>query len=235
MKKLIYIAAAIAVTIAAIFCFSGTRGKGEITSKNFSIISPNRVNSISVSDDFTLIITNDAPQGVVEISTYENIMEMVVVRYNRDSKGLEIRLLDDTRLRGDAKLVARIKPLSSVRFYEASSATISLESQRRLSSCSVKLSDGAKFEGYKLLSSNINVELSGKSEMEISTSGVAKITGTINNSTLSYKGAPIKEENITAELIKGAKIECANDDSDSALPAVEDDEIVDIEVVESEI
>ncbi len=209
MNRKIYIAVAAAAVIAAVFCiFGGKHGRGEIITKNFTITSPGRVSKIATADNFTLIVTNDVPYGVVEVTTYENIMEAVAVKSSEDGRTLNIGVLDGVNIKSSTNLVAKIRPIATVRQFEATKATIEIATPLRLNSCEIELNEKATFAGYNLTSNNITANIDNRSKMEISTTKTPAIKGFANNkSTLKYKGEVMNKATSTLRTYNNSKVE----------------------------
>ncbi len=172
----------IAVVLLASSCSKSLEGDGDIVDQSYTLDGYHEINTISIESGFTLIFCDDVEAGVVEISTYENIMEHVSLK----NSGSKLSLgLDSGNYEGDLQLYARMNGSSRINIFEASGGSIfNVESDISLTDTSVVLSGGSYFYGYRITSDKTQIYLSGGSTMEITAMG--SITGSCSGGSYIY-------------------------------------------------
>lgn len=202
MKSVIFAA----ISLLSISC-SGIVGQGDITTRQIEISNLASVQTVSITNSFTMTFSDDVPEGVLEISTYENIHSYVKTSYtsnSTDEKKLTI-YLDATKVEGNLQLNARMKPTSSLnKFVGSDNSTFKFDTTASDTYGTLELSGSSKFYGYAYSCASLQVSLVSSCYAEITTiksntlTNTPKINGSItSNSTFKYKGVEIDDENNT--------------------------------------
>ncbi|MFR9587916.1 MAG: DUF2807 domain-containing protein [Rikenellaceae bacterium] len=205
MKRLI-IAAFIALT--SISC-SKLKGQGDIISQTYDFGSAH-ITNISIANGFTLTFTDDLESGIVEITSYENVLNYISVTHDANNYKISITM-DATRTEGDLHLVARMKhPTACSAFTATGGSAYVFESTQTITDkpTALYLTGGSMFYGYNYTGKSISLGMSGSSTTEITLAADATIAGNMSgNSSLRYKGVEVNNENITAALSGASSID----------------------------
>ncbi len=175
----------ILIVVLSLSSCNKLEGEGAIMSQSYPVSNYDNLTTLSLESGFTLTLCDDVEEGVVEVTTYQNVLSHIdlVIDSNKMTLGL-----DSSNTEGDLQLYGRMKAPSKINTFEASgTSTFSIEDDMTLNSCSIVLSGGSSLFGYKLTSTTTNIYLSGSSTLQITSLG--EISGSCSGgSFVSYKG-----------------------------------------------